>query len=162
MKLENYSNYEIDIENGTIYSLKRKCFMGHINKNDGYVSVTLHNDNGEQKTIKLHRIIWETANGSIPNGYDIHHKDHNRTNNSISNLEMIHQSEHRGNHIKGENNPNYGNFKKVECVSLSGEVIKTYNSLKETKLDGFTPSAISHTCNGDSNTYKGYKWRFVG
>lgn len=162
MKLDNYSNYEIDIENGTIYSYKRNCFIGHINKNNGYVSVTLHSDNGIQKTIKAHRIIWETAYGDIPKGYDIHHKDHNRTNNSISNLEMIEHSTHRSNHIKGSNNPNYHKFKKVECSTLNGNIIKLYNSVRETKEDGFTPSSVSHCCNGDWKTYKGYKWKFVG
>lgn len=162
MKLNGFSNYEIDIEKGTIYSYKRKCFIGHLNKNDGYVSVTLHNDNGKQKTIKIHRVIWETANGKIPKGYDIHHKDKDRTNNSISNLEMINQKIHRGNHIKGENNPNYHKFKKVECLTKDGKLIKLYNSVRETSLDGFIPSNVSHCCNGDYFTYKGYKWRFVG
>lgn len=162
MQLKNYSNYEIDIEKGTIYSKKRKCYMGHINKDNGYISVTLHNDSGEQKTIKVHRIIWETANGEIPKGYDIHHKDKNRTNNSISNLEMIKSSIHRGNHIKGENNPNFQNFKKVECLTKKGISIKLYNSLKETKEDGFNPTDISHTCNGRHKSHKGYIWRWAG
>ena len=30
---------------------------------------------------KLHRYIWEKANGKIPEGHHIHHKDHNKINN---------------------------------------------------------------------------------
>ena len=55
------------------------------------------------KTVKIHRLVWETFNGDIPNGYVINHKDFNRLNNNISNLEcitfkenVIHGRENRG------------------------------------------------------------------
>lgn len=43
---------------------------------------------------RLHRIVWEYNNGAIPEGYDVHHKDKDRTNNQIWNLEMLPESEH--------------------------------------------------------------------
>lgn len=46
------------------------------------------------KRIRLHRYIWEYYYGEIPKGYDIHHKDHNKDNNDISNLEMLLKEEH--------------------------------------------------------------------
>ena len=36
-----------------------------------------------------HREIWEQNYGPIPKGYQIHHKDGNKLNNSIGNLEML-------------------------------------------------------------------------
>lgn len=46
----------------------------------------------------VHRMVWEDANGEIPEGYVIHHKDGNPDNNDLSNLELLtsydHQSEH--------------------------------------------------------------------
>lgn len=42
----------------------------------------------------LHRCIWEAANGPIPEGFDVHHRDENKTNNDLSNLEMLTYSEH--------------------------------------------------------------------
>lgn len=50
--------------------------------------------------IRLHRYVWEKINGKIPEGYQIHHKDHNRLNNNISNLELISRSEHMSHHSK--------------------------------------------------------------
>lgn len=47
---------------------------------------------------KLHRTVWEDANGPIPDGYDIHHKDENPLNNDISNLECLTRLEHRQRH----------------------------------------------------------------
>lgn len=44
--------------------------------------------------IFLHRYVWEFYNGKIPEGYEIHHKDWNKSNNDISNLEMLTEVEH--------------------------------------------------------------------
>lgn len=42
----------------------------------------------------LHRDVWTHHFGSIPDGSDIHHIDHDKTNNDISNLECLSKSEH--------------------------------------------------------------------
>ena len=47
---------------------------------------------------RMHRYVWEFFNGEIPKEYDIHHKDGNKSNNDISNLEMLAKSEHRKYH----------------------------------------------------------------
>lgn len=41
------------------------------------------------KRIRLHRYIWENEFGTIPIGFDIHHKDQNKFNNEIDNLKLI-------------------------------------------------------------------------
>lgn len=43
---------------------------------------------------RMHRYVWEYYNGSIPEGYHIHHKDKDKSNNDISNLEAIPFSVH--------------------------------------------------------------------
>lgn len=42
----------------------------------------------------LHRLVWSQANGRIPKGYDVHHKDGNQQNNKLSNLELLTESDH--------------------------------------------------------------------
>lgn len=49
---------------------------------------------GIDRPIRLHIYVWTKFNGEIPEGYHIHHKDHNRDNNDISNLELMSQEEH--------------------------------------------------------------------
>lgn len=49
---------------------------------------------------RLHRVIWEDVHGPIPKGFDIHHKDGNKQNNSIYNLECISHSDHLSLHMK--------------------------------------------------------------
>lgn len=49
---------------------------------------------------RLHRAIWKFYNGEIPKGYQIHHKDENKDNNDISNLELLSASEHAKRHSR--------------------------------------------------------------
>lgn len=51
-----------------------------------------------QKRIYLHRYLWEKANGKIPEGYEIHHKDGDKRNNDLDNLEMLTVTDHRERH----------------------------------------------------------------
>jgi len=48
----------------------------------------------------LHRDVWEVANGKIADGFDIHHIDGDKTNNDLSNLELLLKSEHTKKHRK--------------------------------------------------------------
>lgn len=52
----------------------------------------------QHKGKRLHRTVWESQYGEIPHGYHIHHKDGDRTNNDIENLECIKASEHESQH----------------------------------------------------------------
>lgn len=36
-----------------------------------------------------HRWVWEQANGTIADGHEIHHRDHDQANNSLDNLELV-------------------------------------------------------------------------
>lgn len=79
---------------GRLHTVIRKRGTGSI---DGkYKKFTI---NG--KSIREHRLVWEKHNGSIPEGYVIHHKDGNGLNNSIENLEMMTRAEHVRHHDPG-------------------------------------------------------------
>ena len=103
----------------------------------GYYIITSVKQGNNGK--KLHRLIFEDFYGEIPEGYVIHHKDENKTNNCIMNLQLMKFGEHTRMHhkgmvvseetrrkiseatkgkntgadhhdISGEKNPNYGKF----------------------------------------------------
>lgn len=42
----------------------------------------------------IHRMVWAAAFGPVPVGCHIHHRDANRANNAIANLECLPKSEH--------------------------------------------------------------------
>ena len=46
------------------------------------------------KHYQTHRLVWEAANGPIPAGYVIHHKNRNRADNKLENLQCLTQAEH--------------------------------------------------------------------
>lgn len=59
-------------------------------------------DDREDGITWLHREIWRDHHGDIPDGHVIHHKDGDRSNNDIDNLECVTHSEHADRH------PNWG------------------------------------------------------
>lgn len=46
----------------------------------------------------LHRHIWEEAHGAIPDGWDVHHKNGDKVDNRLSNLEGLPKEEHSRQH----------------------------------------------------------------
>ncbi|CAI2684065.1 HNH endonuclease signature motif containing protein [Apilactobacillus kunkeei] len=46
------------------------------------------------KRVRLHRYVWSKKHGEIPMGYQIHHIDHNKDNNELSNLRLMTEHEH--------------------------------------------------------------------
>lgn len=48
----------------------------------------------------LHRAIWSQSFRAIPNGFYVHHKNHNWQDNRIENLELMSASEHSKRHFR--------------------------------------------------------------
>lgn len=42
----------------------------------------------------LHRAVWEREMHPIPDGWDVHHRDHDKTNNALSNLICLSKADH--------------------------------------------------------------------
>ena len=186
---ERFPNWEINVEEGKIYNLKLKHYVGKIDRG-GYITVS---DKGY-----LHRIIWMVANGcDIPNGYHIHHIDGNKLNNSIYNLELIDEKTHISEHKKGKKHSeetrnkiseshkgkifseetkkkisesNKGKIfseehirklsKQVAQYTLDGELNKVWNSAMEAERNGYNQGHISECCQGKRKTHKGFIWKY--
>ena len=54
----------------------------------GYMAVNLRKD-GKLYRKKVHRLVWEAFNGTIDSKLEINHKDENKCNNSLCNLELV-------------------------------------------------------------------------
>ena len=44
---------------------------------------------------RMHVYVWEYYNSKVPKGYEIHHRDGNKANNDISNLQLVDAKDHR-------------------------------------------------------------------
>lgn len=82
-----YNNFLIN-ENGEIKNIKTNHIYKNYIHSSGYVLLTLPmGKRGSVKTIRLHKALAETFIPN-PNGYKIvHHKDENKSNYSLNNLE---------------------------------------------------------------------------
>ena len=67
-------------------------------QNNGY-----YRNTNRKKDCLMHRYVWEFHNGNIPKGFDIHHKDRDKSNNIIKNLEMIEHGKHASKYSTGNN-----------------------------------------------------------
>lgn len=52
------------------------------------------------KIARLHVYVWEKHNGPVPKGFHVHHKDQDKSNNCIDNLELISGADHLSFHGK--------------------------------------------------------------
>ncbi len=70
----------------------REQGTGTVDKH-GYIVIAKRED-GVRVNQYLHRIVWEAAYGGIPKGFDVHHIDEDKLNNSLSNLTLMSHVEH--------------------------------------------------------------------
>jgi len=88
------------------------------------------------KNKPCHRIIWEQDVGPIPKGFEIHHVDGNKLNNSFDNLQCLSKSDHMKLHallsLERRSKCMSKNSKKVHAW-LSTEVGKKFLSDKAKK-----------------------------
>lgn len=125
-----------------------------------YLSVRLSKNN-IVKTYRVHRLV---AKAFIPNPNNlpqINHKDENKLNNCVDNLEWC----------SCIYNQNYGTrkykrlhtkTKKIAQIDKKGNTIKTYFSLSEaSRQTGISLKAISRCATNRSKTSGGFIWKYV-
>jgi hypothetical protein len=50
--------------------------------------------------VRLHREVWEQANGPIPDSFHVHHKNGDKRDNSLENLELLSHGQHSAHHVE--------------------------------------------------------------
>ena len=104
------------------------------NKNGWYLSFRAIDKEHKTNTLRVHVEVAKAFIGDIPKGYHVHHKDGNKQNNTVNNLEIIHPREHwreteKHNHkiIKGLNDYNrYEKTKKIRQYTMDGIFLAEY------------------------------------
>ena len=120
------SVYTIDT-NGNIYRDGKK--MSPVNNGIGYYQIKLRR-NKKRYPVYVHRLVWETFNGPIPEGYEINHIDHDKSNNTLENLELV---THRDNLKKAVQKWGYfGSMNRPKCMSTLSQAEVTTSEGAET------------------------------
>ena len=87
-------------EDGRIYSHRTRCLLKPYVRPDGYVQTALRKL-GKSKRLYIHRIMMCTfSNMSLDDYRQVDHIDGNKSNNSISNLRAVTQSENLLRHFR--------------------------------------------------------------
>lgn len=103
-----------------------------INHNLGYYQISSQKEGNYGKY--LHRLIFEKFyNMEIPKGFVVHHKNENKLDNCILNLQLMSLSEHIKLHCSGENNYNYGKTIPLEQRIKIGNSRRGIKHTEETK-----------------------------
>ena len=111
-KIKNFSHYRI-YNTGKIYSEFINRFITPTKDSGNYLQNTIVDDFGNRKTIKTHRLV-AMAFLPNPNNYpDVNHKDFNRQNNNVENLEWC--TEEYNTHYTRDNHLEYNSqsYKKL-------------------------------------------------
>lgn len=158
MKLKNFNDYEIDVENGTVWSYKSNRFIGAKHPK-GYWYVGLMDNDGKQHNFILQRLIWIAVNGNIPEGLQVNHIDENKSNNSITNLNLMTCKENCN--FGTRNTRRAKKQSKQVAVYKDGVLVMTFASTAEAGRKGFDQSGVAACCRGKLKSYKGYQWKYI-
>ena len=130
----------------------------------GYAYVTLCLlGTRNKKRIAVHRLVAQAFIPNPNNFQEINHKDENKLNNRVENLEWCNReynihygtAQERSKITQQNTSPKR---KAIRCI----ETGKIYQSGMEVKRElGIDNGSISKVCNGKKKTAGGYHWEFV-
>lgn len=167
--IKGFSGYMVSDE-GQVYSMKSNRLLT-ASKHVGDYRVVSLKGNKKNHTLLVHRLVYEAFVGSIPKGMQVNHKDENKSNNRLDNLELLTPKE----------NSNYGtrNQRIVESnrqwrkarrkrfgrpvlqYNRDGVLIRKWEAIAEAEEQGFCKTGIGRCCRGDMKTYKGCRWEYA-
>lgn len=162
-RLVTFPMYLID-ENGNIFSeYTKKYLKTHLN-NKGYVVCQLRDTNGKNHIVLVHRLVAKTF---IPNEnadkLEVNHKDGNKLNNNITNLEWCTRKENIRHGIKNGLISQLMTKCSIFQYDLDGNFIKKWESLTKIENDlGYNHSNIVSCCKNRYKQAYGYLWRYEG
>lgn len=137
------------------HSGKERIMKLHPNDR-GYLYVELWKNN-KRKTFRVHRLVAEAF---LPNPYNlpmINHRDENKSNNNVNNLEWC----------DCKYNNTYGTriercSKPVVQYTLDGQFVKVWKGAKQAEREGgFSLKGISMCCKGKQKYHKGFIWKYL-
>ena len=160
VKIKGFDNYYINTD-GEIYSIASNKIIKEVISNSGYSQVCLWK-NGKKKNFLVHRLVALTFLPNIQNLPEVNHKDFNKQNNKLINLEWCSRQ------YNLDYSLNAGRYKfdfskrKINQYDLKGNLIRQWQSILEaSKTLNICSSHITKCCKGKLNKAKDFVWQYA-
>ena len=170
MIIENFPNYEI-FDNGQIFDIKNQKWCTQFNYN-GYLGVCLSNDK-ERKKFYVHRLVAQTFIPNPNNLPQVNHKDENKQNNHVSNLEWC-TSKYNNNYgtrtqrmveTRKKDGYNISQESAIQVIMIDKSTLQElqiFPSIKEAgRFLHTSPSHINEAAHGKRKSAGGYYWKIM-
>lgn len=105
------------------------------------------------KNVHVHRLVWIDNFGKIPTECVIHHKDENKLNWNIENLELLSRSEHIKRHANIVKRPG------IKITASKGKIELEFNSIEDAaKFCETYPALVQRVLRGKQRQSHGWKF----
>lgn len=157
-----------------MYDIQSSKLMKPYEDKDGYLCHTLKDKLNISRMVKVHRLLALNWVSGYFDGAVVNHKDGDKQNNSLENLEWVTRSQNAKHSIHVLKNPkppsvagklgkDARHCKKIKAIDAeTGEVLIFYGQREAARFLGVkgTNGILSRLKNG--GTYRGYFWKYIG
>lgn len=141
---------------GKVWSYTTKKFLRTHKNSNGYERISLFKDNGS-KSLAIHKLVAMAYLPNPDNLPQINHKDENKENNYVNNLEWC-TNKYNSNYGTRNERMARAKWKKVLCIELN----RIFDSEKQAERElNIGVARISECCSGKNKTAGGYHWRYA-
>lgn len=153
--IKGYGGLYLISNYGRVYSNNSYKFIRPYFNNKGYLKVDLYKD-GNRKKLFIHRLVAETFISNPDNLPQVNHKDEDKTNNKVNNLEYC-VCKYNVGYGTGHERATEKVRKSVFCIELN----KGFKSITEAaNATGICLQSISMCCLGKYKTAGRMHWRW--
>lgn len=147
------------------YTTKPHLIKTFFSKKSPYERIVLYVKKPDRRLV--HRIVAEAFSPN-PNKYpEVDHINDNPRDNRACNLQWCtpkmnsSKESHRKAISVGLLGHVASNMTPIACLTLDGDLVKTYPSMKNAELEGYSHSAIYAVANNKRKSHGGYKWMYL-
>ena len=160
-RINNHKNYEISNE-GMVRNINTGYILKGRKSKSGYLQVSIKNDeNGKFHNAYIHRLVAIYFIENPFNKKEVNHKDGNKLNNRVENLEWVTASENQKHrqHILGKRKTSQ---RRIGKFSKEGILIEEFDSIISA-AQSFNKSRVNidNALQKKQKTAYGYIWEYL-